>query len=1278
MSSSYATAVRRDSDSAPPTAQSWAPPKNPLPPHRLARLANALGVSTPMPAIHTPSPLLSPSYNGSLDQYRRSPTPSSASTFGFSASSSKYLLHVIPPLHLPHDSDGFDSELTPPPSTASGYHTQFRRGTLVPVHPTLQSQLGAIAREYALPSTAGLVLYLVSQQQPTEKSYGDELDEPGPRLSEDIWRHLWTRIVKTELRDEGMSLAPPLLGLGIPSRSTPYLTHEPLPLLSTSGLQPSPTYPFTPSPTTPSSTSDAPRFTTKSAPPSSSSRSPSEAETPDTSQEASSRAASLDLPGLGSGALIPILAKVEFDVDRRKAAWYEPWLRSRRLNHAKRAESIGRKGTADSSADEEERRARAPLALRLNGRKQSESPASFLSSTAGSRARYLPLSDSPHSMTDSDSEDADDTGKDPLGDVFGTDADTWADMRAERQHPRPQNPHVVQLALSAAELSGEPPDEDEGADETDDVRDVVELMGRPKIDTDIPGMHRSTSRRRAPPPTPLVLHPSGSSTSFSSAPQPAAAAPPPSDESLETPPDQEGRTILPYLDDTYDAKNRASAPRVKSMYDPDKRGGGIFDDMDLGFEVPEDDLDLDDPNDRRKSQFVMRAQLDEIEKHLAQFSPRKLKTDLAEEQTLSLAAAASAPHLSPLGSAQLPAISNADVFPPTPRLPNHPDIHEEEDSDSDDLSQQAAWPAVPFTSLADRPSPGGSIGPPQLAVNGVSAAMPRRFRSSSRASTASTESEMRRRDLAEQQAAYPAMTPSIGLKSSVNSPLIPLSPDPFGRHPSQLPESSEGSRQSASYWDAPVVIPAPPPEVTRKGSIASISETKSSRFSTDSMHGNDAPTAAAQKQANRTTLMSVKSIKKLWRKSNKNSVSAVNTNARAISTVPENVYSPLTPPPRPNRPSMEDMDLPDVDVPPPPRTPITGGFGNIGPPQQVRPPLPPSSRPSQDQLIPSARPSQDQMMPPSRPSQDQLIPPQDHSRGPSPMSVHARSQSQMSAHSQMSTHSQLSVPPPMLRPANNAPIVAAKAGPPRKPSLDGLLWDQESPYPTRAVRAPSISSSASRPNSRPPSVTNGNAPNPSPNPSPPNSNPNPPAFTNTAPPESHRNSVRKSILKWKSATANGANANAAVPAPLTPSATSFRTRKTSLTGSPSQGSPLNLPADIPPSPKIPEQFINSYVGSHPPAPRPNSAAIARRRLSAKMASTSTDASSSRRHSPHHRTRESMASSSHSHGSDETRETHESTSLDTSGFEIVSPKMGGTLSFPYHELDQDRPVDGVRM
>src|ERR1700735_5485754 len=91
------------------TTPSWAPPRSPLPPHRLAKLANALGVSTPIPALHPYGCFASPtaaSPNSLFPEYpRRSPTSAASSTpnFGsYSQSTSKYLLHIIPPLHLPH------------------------------------------------------------------------------------------------------------------------------------------------------------------------------------------------------------------------------------------------------------------------------------------------------------------------------------------------------------------------------------------------------------------------------------------------------------------------------------------------------------------------------------------------------------------------------------------------------------------------------------------------------------------------------------------------------------------------------------------------------------------------------------------------------------------------------------------------------------------------------------------------------------------------------------------------------------------------------------------------------------------------------------------------------------------------------------------------------------------------------------------------------------------------------------------------------------------------
>ncbi|KAK7063827.1 hypothetical protein R3P38DRAFT_2820618 [Favolaschia claudopus] len=1059
--------------------------------------------------------------------------------------------------------------------------------------------------------------------------------------------------------------------------------------------------------------------------------------------------------------------------------------------------------------------------------------------------------------------------------------------REERQKERAERKRYLPLSESPQEMTSSADEESEYDDEeaagvaqanvtiTNDNANT-ENTTRPKIGVDIPGMQRSASKKRAPPPTPLVLHPPSSQQI-----PPVPHIVPPtstgaSDSEESTPPDATGRTRLAYLskangDEESSPSSNSDLDRLrdedregeleeleeeqedlekdllnvprKSMYNPQKRRGDYFDASELGFDVGNssgeggvsdaDDYDLDDPNDRRKSQIVMRAQLDEIEKNLAQFSPRMLRTDLdSDSPAPSFGAAARSPSLSPPGSSTngyfangngkgyspMPSspfmpVSNADVFPPTPKLPNHPGMHGEESDEDNDLSQQAAWPAVPYSSLSDKPSPSPAAQhfPPQLAVNGVSAAMPKRFRpsisttpaSSSRASSmhsnASSESELRKRDLAENYptpamsppTSYPAMTPSIGPKNSLNSPLIPLSPDPFGRVPSQapaIPGTSVGAgsaagakRTSKSYWEPPVVIPAAgaPPELQRKPSEGSIADGKSltsgsatvssSRFSTDSMNNGEG--GQSQRQANRATLMSVKGIRNLWRKSRKESVSIPPGRMEAVS---ENAWSPLSPPlpnqprpgnpaipmmtpplppspnpplapppQRPHRPSMEEMELPDVEVELPPRTPVSAGFpgrpasqwpgpgaGPTGPSprpslsqerrpststtssgrpslherrpsmgqgQERRPSVSQERRPSQDQSlgVPSRRASPDGMPPPPhqfnvpsrRPSPEQVPP------LPQPMRRPSDAQSQMSVQSHMSFQSQLSVPPPMLQSTKTGPIIAAKAGPPRHATNDGLLWDQESPYPTRIgppSRAPSVSSSSpSRPASRPPSPPYPSPPqhqspphqsplhqSPTPPPSTANTSPPPPIPINPSPPapeKERRSSVRKSILKWKSQT--NTNNGSAVPAPLTPSAATFRTRKTSLSGSPSQGSPLTLPMDIPPSPKIPEQFITSYVGSHPPPPapaaRPNSAAIARRRLSAKMASTSTDSSGSRRQSQaHHRPRGSTASSAHS---EDTRDTHESTSLDTSAFEIISPKMGGQLSFPYTDLDHDRPA-----
>lgn len=116
---------------------SWPPPRTPLSPHRLAKLANAFGVPTPVPGT---VPRCSP----------QSP-------------SSPFLLHVLPCPPLP----------CPP--------------ILVPVYPSFHALLSAIAREYAFPSILGLVISLVTD------------NDPPPRLSQLTWRHIWARVVQPRL-----------------------------------------------------------------------------------------------------------------------------------------------------------------------------------------------------------------------------------------------------------------------------------------------------------------------------------------------------------------------------------------------------------------------------------------------------------------------------------------------------------------------------------------------------------------------------------------------------------------------------------------------------------------------------------------------------------------------------------------------------------------------------------------------------------------------------------------------------------------------------------------------------------------------------------------------------------------------------------------------------------------------------------------------------------------------------------------------------------------------
>ena len=200
---------------------------------------------------------------------------------------------------------------------------------------------------------------------------------------------------------------------------------------------------------------------------------------------------------------------------------------------------------------------------------------------------------------------------------------------------------------------------------------------------------------------------------------------------------------------------------------------------------------------------------------------------------------------------------------------------------SNPQDQSQAWPAVPYAALK------GSLSPvqadvPQLAVNGITTASPLGFISPTRSSSLDVPSETQRRkkELIEYSPGLAVEMDGKGVASDF------LPPDPFSRYPSpKVPPVPFVTSPLADFGQNDAA----------NGS-ASNAATVSSRFSVDSAD------EVASKPNNRTTLMSMKSIKKLWRKSDKSSQS--------------NILMPPAGRPSLGHPSQEELNLPVVpDIP---------------------------------------------------------------------------------------------------------------------------------------------------------------------------------------------------------------------------------------------------------------------------------------------------------------------------------------------------------------------------
>lgn len=184
----------------------------------------------------------------------------------------------------------------------------------------------------------------------------------------------------------------------------------------------------------------------------------------------------------------------------------------------------------------------------------------------------------------------------------------------------------------------------------------------------------------------------------------------------------------------------------------------------------------------------------------------------------------------------------------------------------------AAWPSVAYSSLPKSPAlPGpptlpGRLqdrSPPQLTIKRASNALRKPVPTEVSNETKARAFESDGQDVLLQE------RPGATLSGNPNSPVIPLSPDPFGKRPLEdlrqprLLNESNKTIPNASECRPPsrpqgTVLPASVPENQEI-------DAQSSRFSADSEHGIEE--LSKQRRSRSNSIMSVRSLRNLWRKS---------------------------------------------------------------------------------------------------------------------------------------------------------------------------------------------------------------------------------------------------------------------------------------------------------------------------------------------------------------------------------------------------------------------------
>ncbi|GJJ09940.1 hypothetical protein Clacol_004164 [Clathrus columnatus] len=911
-------------DGNPQISASFSLPRSPLPPSKLANIANALGVNTPMPAT-----------------YLRSPSPS---TF---RSPSRFLLHIVPPPFLPSDDDD-DPTLSSSPHGASSvsinsYRSQFRRGTLIPLYPTLRSQLGAIAREYSLPSTGGLVLYL-SQVAPDGTN-------DGPRISDEVWKLLWYRALMSERQEQvgGTSRAPSALALRsttsgnvTPSSTVPFsFNRQHSSSVSSLSTTPTPTPALIDARNSPEAPSDTETSTTNST--SNPSPSTSATTTGFTSLDHDSTSSLHTHPDilaiasdLTPNPFLPILAKLEFDIDLRKAKWYDGWLKARK-ERAKWKASVNINTPIVNVNPSSTNAKSVPIPLELPDRARSRLNSLTLNSddeekehaTAINRVGYALLDDDGDgdgedlmkaaAVEENDPEEVDRTvkmptpssersksgGGDPLADVFGTDSDTWAAIRQENPTARRKvirDPELIIGDESASNNNNnnslENQDEQKDGDDEDEVVKLWNEYQKPTLKLNVIATTSAQNVPRRPAPPPLKIAPPPSTGSDANA------------HNFQSGP----RSAFPVMQRSFSEASVVgddiTEKRMKhhtGIVFGDGEGLGFGAGMSARKKIVEEPFELSENEFNRSSQILMKHKLDVLEKQLAQLSPRRLSTTqpplpplptigVSPIDVLSGSPSPSSRKEREGGTTSSQSSSSSPSASPRKRLSVHKRGRSSLSSTSSSsrshldhqlqLSQQhiskgSKGPITPPPSSSS-PSSSNSVKlsnertppPPHLTLRPVSNAVSiasgsgphgvDRMSDGNTHVTAGVDDSQELIILPSARGSSLGSAPNGAPESS--PPLLPLSPDPFGRRTGDSIYMSEHAESK--------ILPGGVVDDNHNTLLQNIAMTldqltpdkQASRFSADSEHSIEAA-VNKQKRLRSNSIMSVRGLRNLWRKS---------------------------------------------------------------------------------------------------------------------------------------------------------------------------------------------------------------------------------------------------------------------------------------------------------------------------------------------------------------------------------------------------------------------------